>query len=392
MLYDWDDFYTRLHSYISQGTLDRRTIIKLAATFMGAVAVKSRVSIALAHAKEIMMNPSPLSHPMPQIGFVLSHEQFPVPHLIELGVAAEQAGFDLISTSDHFQPWQANEGHAGFAWVTLAALGQRTKRIGMGTAVTCPTFRYPPAVIAQAFATLGILYPGRIYLGLGSGEALNEQAATGLWPKWPERSERLVEATAIIRQLWTGQQVNHQGQYYHINARLYDVPAVPVPIFMAGNGPQAMRRCGQYSDGLITDPKTWKKSKAEFIARATAVGKDPASLPVIVEHFVVMGDKKEAEAAAQLWRFLPKAWKPYFNLRDPQTIEQRATAEVPLEKVYQAWSISPDPDVHVQALTELFATGVTTILVHSGQSNQHQIIDFYGQRVLPRVRQHIKQR
>ena len=118
---------------------------------------------------------------MKQIGFVLSHEQFTVPQLVELGVRAEQVGFDLVSTSDHFQPWQANEGHAGFAWVTLSALGQRTKRIRMGTAVTCPTFRYPPAVVAQAFATLGLLYPDRIFLGLGSGEALNEQAATDAW-------------------------------------------------------------------------------------------------------------------------------------------------------------------------------------------------------------------
>src|SRR3954462_2363289 len=108
----------------------------------------------------------PRSPLMKQIGFVLSHEQFTVPQLVELGVMAEQAGFDLVSTSDHFQPWQANEGHAGFAWVTLSALGQRTKRLRMGTAVTCPTFRYPPAVVAQAFATLGLLYPDRIFLGL----------------------------------------------------------------------------------------------------------------------------------------------------------------------------------------------------------------------------------
>jgi TAT-translocated FGD2 family F420-dependent dehydrogenase len=275
--------------------------------------------------------------------------------------------------------------------VTLGALGQRTKRIGMGTAVTCPTFRYPPAVVAQAFATLGILYPGRIFLGVGSGEALNEQAATAVWPKWPERSERLVEATEVIRRLWTGQQIDHRGKYYHVNARLYDVPPVPVPIFMAGNGPKAMNRSGQYGDGLITDPKTWKKSKANFMAGATSAGKDPARLPVVLEHFVVVGDQREAEEAAQLWRFLPKAWKPYFNIRDPQTIEQRATTEVPLEKVYQDWPVSTDPDVHVRALTELFDAGATTVLVHSGQHNQHRVIDFYARSVLPHVRRHIKQ-
>lgn len=133
------------------------------------------------------------------IGFMLPHEQFPVRELVELGVAAEQAGFDLLATSDHLQPWQINEGHAGMAWVTMSAIGAKTRRIWIGTTVTCPTFRYNPAVVAEGFASLNLLYPGRIFLGIGSGEALNEQAATGDWPKWQERSERLVEASEIIR-------------------------------------------------------------------------------------------------------------------------------------------------------------------------------------------------
>ena len=139
----------------------------------------------------------------PQIGFQLAHEQFKVPELVELGIAADQAGFDLLAVSDHFQPWQENEGHSGQAWITMSAIGQKTKRIRMGTTVTCPTFRYNPAVVAEAFASLSLLTPGRIFLGVGSGEALNEEAATGSWPKWTERSERLVEATDIIRKLWT---------------------------------------------------------------------------------------------------------------------------------------------------------------------------------------------
>jgi F420-dependent hydroxymycolic acid dehydrogenase len=183
-----------------------------------------------------------------------------VPQVIDVGVAAEQAGFDLLATSDHFQPWQANEGH-GEAWGTLGALSQRTQRVWMGTTVTCPTFRYNPAVVAEAFATLDSLAPGRVFLGIGSGEALNEQAATGSWPKWPERSERLVEATDVIRQMWTGKQVAHQGKYYNVNARLYDRPEKTIPLLMAANGPKAMRRAGQYADGLVTDPKTWKEHK-----------------------------------------------------------------------------------------------------------------------------------
>src|SRR6201997_5786567 len=126
---------------------------------------------------------------------MLAHEQFTVPHLTDLGTAAVGAGFGLLATSDHLQPWQANEGHCGEAWVTLAAAGERANPAWIGTTVTCPTLRYNPAVVAEAFASLSLLYPGRVFLGVGSGEALNEEAATGSWPKWTERSERLVEAT-----------------------------------------------------------------------------------------------------------------------------------------------------------------------------------------------------
>ena len=328
----------------------------------------------------------------PMVGFMLAHEQFPVPELVRLGVAAEEAGFDLLATSDHLQPWQANEGHAGEAWVTMAALGERTRRVWIGPTVTCPTFRYNPAVVAETFASLSLLYPGRIFLGIGSGEALNEEAATGSWPKWPERSERLIEAAEIIRQMWTGQQVVHSGKYYNVNAKLYDRPAGHVPLLMAANnGPKAMRRSGQYGDGLVTDPETWKKHKGEFEAGAKAAGKDPKQMPVLVEQFVVVGGQKDAEASAELWRFIPKAFKTYFNIRDPQAIEQRADAENPIQSVYGKWPVSTDPDVHVKAVMDLFTAGATIVNIHCGQADQRKVIEFYGKQVLPRVRQQLKQ-
>ncbi len=320
------------------------------------------------------------------VGFQLAHEQFTVPELVSLGVAAELAGFDLLAASDHLQPWQANEGHSGQAWVTLSAIGQRTSRIRMGTTVTCPTFRYNPAVVAEAFASLSLLYPGRVFLGIGSGEALNEEAAIGSWPQWPERSERLVEATQIIRELWTGSQVKRKGKYYQVDARLYDPPQNHIPLMMAGNGPKAMRRVGQYADGLITDPKTWSDHKADFEQGARDAGKDSARMPVFIEQYVVVGDKKDAMEAAQFWRFGPKAWKPYFNIRDPKIIEDRATAEVPLEQVYAEWPISTDPEVHVRCLSRLFESGATGVHIHSGQPDQKRVIDFYGREVLPRLR------
>src|SRR3954465_13262300 len=180
--------------------LNRRTLLKSAGTWLGASAVVSNTSFG----ESTSPTPKPRrtsngSLGKHMVGFMLGHEQFPVQKLVELGVAAERAGFDLLAASDHFQPWQDNEGHSGQAWVTMSALGAHTKSIWIGPTVTCPTFRYNPAVVAEAFASLSLLYPGRIFLGIGSGEALNEQAAVGSWPNWQERSERLIEATDIIR-------------------------------------------------------------------------------------------------------------------------------------------------------------------------------------------------
>lgn len=320
------------------------------------------------------------------VGFQLAYEQFPVNELVEFGVLLEQAGFDVMTHSDHLQPWQSNQGHSGQAWLTMSAIGARTQKIWMGTTVTCPTFRYNPAVVAEAFASLSLLYPGRIFLGIGSGEALNEQAATGNWPKWSERSERLVEATKIIRNLWGGQQVEHTGKYYDLNMQLYDSPKTQIPLLMAGNGPKAMHRVGLHADGLITDPKTWKEQRPEFEKGASEAGKDPSQLPVFLEQYVVVGDRKDGQKAAEIWRFGPKAWNPYFNIRDPKEIQQRAEAELAIEEVIQGWTISTDPEEHVKALQEAFKGGATEVHIHSGQPDQRRVIEFYGKEVLPRLR------
>ena len=321
------------------------------------------------------------------VGFMLAHEQFTVPQLTDLGAAAARAGFGLLATSDHFQPWQANEAHVGEAWVTLGALGGRAEPAWIGTTVTCPILRYHPAVVAQAFATLAQLYPGRVFLGVGSGEALNEQAATGDWPAWPERWERLVEAIAIIRALWSGQPVNHRGKYYEVTGTLYDPPPQPIPLLTAANGKKSMRLAGLHGDGLVTDPLTWRRFKPEWEAGANEAGKNIAAMPVLIEQFVVVGDKDEAAKAAALWRFLPKAFKTYYNMPDPAAIEQRAGAELPLEKVFADWPIGLDPAIHIAVLQKLFDSGATIVNVHSGQADQNKVIDFYGHSVLPQFAQ-----
>jgi len=321
-----------------------------------------------------------------KIGFVLSHEQFPGPQLVSFAAAAEQAGFDMDWTSDHFQPWQPNEGHSMFPWVTLAALGQRTNTITLGTGVTSPTYRHHPSEVAQAFASLGVFYPGRVFLGVGTGEALNEAAATGNFGKYQERADRLSEAVGLIRKLWSGDDVTHDGQYYHTrNARLYDLPSQPVPIYMAASGPKSARLAGQYGDGWITGGKElmMPEMHAAFEAGARAAGKDPVSMPIIAETFVVVGSQAEAEAGAELWRFTAKSWKPgYVDNPDEADIQRRAEAEIPLEEVYKEWPIGPDPERHAQALQKLIQNGATHIFVHSPEPDQLRAIQFYGQLLL----------
>jgi TAT-translocated FGD2 family F420-dependent dehydrogenase len=326
---------------------------------------------------------------MAQIGYVLSHEQFPQPELLEIGVAAEQAGFDMLWTSDHIHPWQDNQGHAGHAWITLAALGQRTKRIPFGTGVTCPTYRYHPSVVAHAFASLGVLYPGRVFLGVGSGEALNEQAATGAWGDYGERACRFVEAVELIKALWTGEAVTHRGAYYTTEAlKLYELPPQPVPIYMAAEGPKSMHLAGRYGDGLITDGQTAlePEMRQAFEAGASEAGRDGKAMPVHAEIFVYVGTEQEAEPVAKQWRFLPKAWSDYVDIADPRQIDRRAQQEVPLQDVLKMWTVSPDPEQHIKKLQELIAGGVTHIYVHAGNQDQPRAIQFYRDQVLPKVR------
>lgn len=193
----------------------------------------------------------------------------------------------------------------------------------------------------------------------------------------------------LIRQLWTGETVDFRGKYYRtVAARLYDLPPVPVPLYVASNGLKSMYPAGRHGDGLITDPQSLLSvpRMLNFRQGALDVGKDPAALPILVEQFVVVGGRAEAQEAASYWRFIPKAWQPYVNEPNPRVINNRADVEIPLEQVYASWPVSDDPAVHVAALQRLFDAGATQVYVHSGQFDQYQAIDFYGRYVLPRLR------
>jgi TAT-translocated FGD2 family F420-dependent dehydrogenase len=328
---------------------------------------------------------------MVSVGFILSHEQFSPVDLVKFGQRAEGVGFDMVWTSDHFQPWMHNQGRSSNAWITLAALGQQLKKIPMGTGVTCPTYRYHPSIVAQAFASLGELYPGQVFLGVGTGEAINEEAATGQWGEYEERRDRLVEAVELIRQLWTGERVTYEGQFYRTkDAMLYDLPEQPIPIYIAASGDESMEIAGRYGDGLVSDAATIIKPEmlSAFKRGARAVGKNPDDMTYHAELFIHVGDRQSAIPVAEKWRFLVKSWDKYVDIHDPRVIQSEAEKEVEIDEVLEKFLISDDPQVHIDKINELAQKGVTHIYVHSGQEdreNQEFVIDWYGKNVLPKI-------
>ncbi|HLH25618.1 MAG TPA: TIGR03557 family F420-dependent LLM class oxidoreductase [Chloroflexota bacterium] len=323
-----------------------------------------------------------------KVGIAIGGEQFSPPLLVEYAVLAEQAGFDGAWVTDHLQPWQENEGHATQAWVALGAIGSRTSRAMFGTGVTTPTFRYRPEIVAQTFATLGALYPGRIFLGIGSGESMNEVPGGGGFAPYAERAARMAEAITLIRRLWSGERVSSEGPYYPIPApglRIYDLPAQPIPIYVAASGPNSARIAGQLGDGWITDAKSAvdPAMRAAFADGARAAGKDPARLPIRVESFMVVGGEPEANEAAALWRFSPIGFKELLYEPDPRVIQARAEAELTLHDVWGDWTVSTNPADHAQNVRKFWDAGVHEVWVHSGQQDQRRVMDFYASQVLP---------
>src|ERR1700687_3887045 len=200
-----------------------------------------------------------------RLGYKASAEQFAPGELLDFSCLAEECGFDSVFISDHFQPWRHHGGHAPFSLAWLGALGARTSRVAIGTSVLTPTFRYHPAVVAQAFATLGVMFPNRIVLGVGTGESLNEVPSTGMtWPHFKERVARLREAVTLMRRLWTEERVTFEGQYYRTqDATIYDRPATPVPIYIAAAGAVIAKYAGRMGGGVSCPSGKWRESYSE---------------------------------------------------------------------------------------------------------------------------------
>lgn len=316
------------------------------------------------------------------VGFVLSHEQFRTDQLVAQAQAAEKAGFQYVWASDHLQPWQDNQGHSMFPWLTLALVGNATSHISFGTGVTCPSYRYHPTTVAQAFASLAILSPGRVFLGLGTGERLNEQAATNTYGNYAERHDRLVEAIGLIRQLWSGERISFAGKYFQTNAlKLYDVPPVAPPIFVAAGGPESATLAGRYGDGWIAQARDIKDAKllGAFHAGAQQAGRDPTAMGKRAELFAVVGDGATAARAASLWRFTAGA------VDQPNPVEiQRAADTNPTDKVLADWTVGTGPATHIDAVQSVLDAGAVPFL-HFPQDDPLTAIEFYRTSVLPKL-------
>jgi coenzyme F420-dependent glucose-6-phosphate dehydrogenase len=330
---------------------------------------------------------------MLKIGYKASAEQFGPRELLEFSVLAEEVGFDSVWVSDHFQPWRHKGGHAPFSLAWLAALGERTSRVTMGTSVATPTFRYHPSVVAQAFGTLGALSPGRVILGVGTGESLNEVPASGMeWPPFKERFGRLRESIELMRRLWTEERVSFDGEYYQtINATIYDRPEDPVPIYIAAAGPTASKLAGRVGDGFITTsgkaPELYRDTLLPNVQHGLDVsGRRMGDVEKMIE-MKVSFDSNMAKAMqdTSYWAALALTPEEKMSVEDPTEMERLADA-LPVERAASRWIVSTDVDEHIERIAPYVELGFTHLVFHSPGPDQERFLRQYSKEVLPGLR------
>ena len=323
-----------------------------------------------------------------KIGYAAMLEQFGPQEVTGYSAAAEAAGFDGVMAADHFQPWVPQQGQAAFVWNVLTAIGERTKG-DLGPGVTCPSFRMHPAIVAQASATLAAMYPGRHWLGLGSGEALNEHVLGGYWPETPERIARMFEAIEIIRKLFTGKDVKHSGQFYKMETtRLWTMPAEPPPIYIATAGPITAKKTGAMANGLITVGAP--ESKLEMIFEkcregCREAGNDPTKFQFILQLHLSWAPTDEEALANAMLEWPNGGMKfPKQDIRNPQDLEQMAKLVRP-EDFAGRMLISSDPERHRAEIQKFLDMGFHQIYLHNVGRNQAEWIDVFGRDVLPKL-------
>jgi coenzyme F420-dependent glucose-6-phosphate dehydrogenase len=328
---------------------------------------------------------------MLQLGWKAGTEQYPPAELLDYAIAAEEAGFDFLDASDHFHPW-SEQGQASFAWSWLGAVAARTRKLVLGTGLTCPILRYHPAVVAQAAATMACLAPQRFYLAVGTGEALNEYAATGQWPSYSVRREQLEEAIELIRALWTGEKVTHHGAYYQTQqAKLYTRPPQDIPLYVSSMVPDSAGFAGRCGDGLLTvggqELDLYRELLQNFAAGAKEEGKDPKRLPRIME--LAVGYTHDIDAAIRhrqtYWAgsLVPALYLE--RIYTPEQSAQNGKVAGP-DTIRRTGCFSADPQDHVAFARRYIDLGFTHIVFHCGGPDQRAFIESFGRDVLPQLR------
>jgi coenzyme F420-dependent glucose-6-phosphate dehydrogenase len=327
-----------------------------------------------------------------RIGYKASAEQFDPRTLLEYTRQAEAAGLELVATSDHFQPWRHRGGHSPAALPWLGAAAVSTTTTTLGTSVLTPTLRYEPAIIAQAFATLGCLAPGRVFLGVGTGEALNETPATGAeFPGRKERRLRMAEAIELIRRLWREERVDFDGEYYKTSqATIYDRPEVEVPIFVAASGPLAAKLAGRVGDGFICtsgkDPQLYLDLLEKVREGAAAAERDHAQIRHMIEIKISYDrDKQKAYDNCHFWAPLALTPEQKEGIEDP--IEMERVADEHLDQAHTRFIVSDDPDEVVEKIGVYLDLGFDDLLLHAPGPDQSRFIEQFSEDVLAKLRE-----
>jgi coenzyme F420-dependent glucose-6-phosphate dehydrogenase len=327
-----------------------------------------------------------------KFGYKASAEQFGPGELLDFSRLAEEVGFDSVFVSDHFQPWKHTDGHAPNSIAWLGALGAATRRITIGTSVLTPTFRYHPAIVAQAFGTLGSMFAGRVVLGIGTGESLNEVPATGMaWPGPKERRDRLRESVRLINQLWREDRVSFEGQFYRTeNATIYDKPKEKVPIWIAASGPLAAAMAGQIAEGFICtsgkNPQLYIDLSGKVDEGLAKSGRTGAQVERMIEVKVSFDtDAGRAREDTRHWAALALTPEEKVNVEDPIAMEKLAAA-LPLERAASRWIVSADPEFQVEKIRPYVELGFTHLVFHAPGPDQARLLKLYAERVLPLLR------
>jgi coenzyme F420-dependent glucose-6-phosphate dehydrogenase len=324
-------------------------------------------------------------------GYKASAEQFETRRLVDLALLAERSGLDTIAVSDHFQPWRHNGGHAPAAMTWLGAVAQGAQGAMLGTSVLTPTMRYHPSIVAQAFATLARLARGPVFLGVGTGEAMNETPATGAdWPGAKERRMRLAEAIRLIRRLWTEERVDFEGEHFFTErATIYERPDAPPAIYVAASGPLAAKLAGRTADGFICTsgkpPELYERLLDGVREGAEKAGRDPGAIAKMIEIKVSYdSDRERAEQACHWWGALALSAEEKMGVEDPLELERLADAQP--ERAASRFIVSDDPDEVVDRIAPYVELGFTELVFHGPGEEQERFLELFTRDGLPRLR------